>query len=67
MATKESLKRVNKVVGVGDVILTYNKENVLSQFIANVTESDWSHCAMYVGNGNDCRIIYWWYANRTNV
>jgi uncharacterized protein YycO len=51
MANKESLKEASKVLDVGDVILTHNTENPLSIFIADITNSKYSHVVMYVGNG----------------
>ena len=35
----------------GDILLTYKKENLVSNGIAFVTNSDYSHALMYVGGG----------------
>ena len=34
----------------GDILLSYNKDNFISQEIAEVTHSSWSHALLYIGN-----------------
>ena len=48
MASKKSIKNLE----IGDIGLSLNKESVASKLIAKVTDSDWSHVFMYIGNGN---------------
>ena len=45
-------EEIKKNVQKGDVILSYNTENLLSLAIATVTESKWSHVFLYLGSGN---------------
>jgi uncharacterized protein YycO len=45
-------KETVKLLAKGDVILSFNTENKLSDIIANVTKSKYSHVMMYIGNGN---------------
>lgn len=35
----------------GDILLSYKKGNIISAGIANVTDSEYSHALMYIGNG----------------
>ena len=51
MVDKSNLKEASNILDVGDVILTFNNDNLFSQFIADVTDSDWSHASIYLGNG----------------
>jgi len=48
---RNKYKYVKKMLRPGDVILSLNKENLLSGAIKTVTESNWSHTMMYIGNG----------------
>lgn len=45
-------KKVLVLLQKGDVILSFNKNNRLSETIARVTDSDYSHTMLYIGNGN---------------
>lgn len=33
----------------GDILLSYNKDNIISQEIAKATNSSWSHAFLYIG------------------
>jgi uncharacterized protein YycO len=35
----------------GDILLVYNKRNIISFLITKITNTPWSHAALYVGNG----------------
>lgn len=52
MIDKIRYKAVKSVLEKGDVILTLNIDNALSNTIKNVTHSKYSHVIMYIGNGN---------------
>lgn len=52
MLDKVRYKVVKSTLEKGDVILTLNIENALSNAIKNVTNSNYSHVIMYIGNGN---------------
>lgn len=44
--------RVVDLIEPGDVFLSFNNGSKLSKWIANITNSEWSHVFMYIGNGN---------------
>ena len=47
---KSDFEKLMKVIQVGDVILVEGKQRV-SKIIKYLTQSNWSHVAFYIGNG----------------
>lgn len=45
------LKKFKMSLEVGDIVLTYNKDNFFSKGIASVTDGDYSHAMLYIGGG----------------
>jgi uncharacterized protein YycO len=43
-------KRIKNEIKVGDVLLSFNKANLFSRAITEVTHSDSSHAFLYIGN-----------------
>lgn len=48
---KPSLKSIISQLQPGDIILTLYKPHPISNMIAQLTNGDWSHVAIYAGNG----------------
>jgi hypothetical protein len=42
---------IKQNVQIGDVLLSFNKKNILSKAITEISHSDFSHAFLYIGNG----------------
>jgi len=55
LSNDEYEKRWNnflEILELGDFVFTFNKNSIISRFIARLDKGSWSHCGIYSDNGN---------------